>query len=94
MSDGRMIQARHSNSLYAWIIKLIINYIPIDKYQHWFFPRKEYTCPNMNACSCRETQLETYDHVIYDYVRYNKVVSNTLTDIIGFLQDNPDAFCF
>ena len=58
------------------------------------FPREEYACPNMNGCPCKEAQLETCDHVIYDCVRYNEVVGDTLTDIIGFLQGNPDAFCF
>jgi len=57
-------------------------------------------------CPCKEAQLETCDHVIYDCdhviydcvryncVRYNEVVGDTLADIIGFLQGNPDAFCF
>jgi len=37
---------------------------------------------------------EICDHMLYNCIRYNIVAGDTLVDIIGFLQDNPDASCF
>jgi len=40
--------------------------------------------------------VSSNNHVLYDCAHYNGAVgdTDTLTDIIRFLQGNPDAFCF
>ena len=52
------------------------------------------TYPRMNTCLYGMAQLKTQDYILYNYVQYNRVVSNILANIIGFLQGNLDAFCF
>jgi len=68
--------------------------LPQAKYRRRFFSREEYAYPEMNVCACRQAQLETHEHVLSEYTRYNGVVGDILDDIIDFLEGNPDAFCF
>ena len=63
-------------------------------YWHHFFPREENACLEMNPCPCGQAQLETCEHVLFKCTRYNRVVGDTLDDIIDFVQGNPDAFSF
>ena len=41
----------------------------------------------MSVCPCRQAQLETHEHVLFEYTRYNGVVGDTLDDIIDFLEE-------
>jgi len=67
------------------ITRLITNHALIGEYWCHFFPQEKNICLEINACLCREVPLKTHNCIIYNYVR---LISNTLTDIIGFLQGN------
>ena len=50
----------HSNSLCAYITRLIINHTPIGKYKQRFFPNEPITCSYSNS------PIETWSHLLYD----------------------------
>ena len=52
------------NSMYAYIMKLIINHVPIGEYKLRFFPKKSF------ICICREYTIKMRRHILFDCVWY------------------------
>ena len=52
--------------MYAYIMKLIMNHIPIGEYKLRFFPKKSFTC------ICREYTIKMRRHILFDCVWYKK----------------------
>ena len=75
-----------SNSLCAWVTRLITNYVPISKYKKRFFPNEPTSCP------CGQAPLKIWDHILYDCKQYRqswKPKRDSLKDMIRFLDHNP-----
>ena len=75
-----------SNSLCAWVTRLIANYVPIGKYKKRFFPNEPTSCP------CGQAPLKIWDHILYDCKQYRqswKPKRDSLKDMIRFLDHNP-----
>ena len=56
-----------------------------------FFPRESFTCP------CGEYPIETRNHILHNYKRYNKYWNSNrklLKNFIAFLEFNPEVFSF
>jgi len=51
---------RHSNTLCAWITRLITNHALIGEYWHHFFPWEDNMCPEINACPWKLVILSSY----------------------------------
>ena len=90
--DGTWLKYfRHSNSLCARALRVIVNYAPIGKYQLRFFPQEEF------KCSCGYYPIETKHHIVHKCKRYNKYW-NPRKDMIShftlFLECNSRVFSF
>ena len=55
----------HSNSLYAWAIKAIMNYAPTGKYRLRLFSREEFKYP------CGLYSIESRCYILYECGRFN-----------------------
>ena len=79
-----------SNSLCAWVTRLITNHASIGEYRKRFFNEP-------TSCPCGQAPLETRDHILYDCECYQQLWNpkrDSLKDVLTFLDHNPGAFCF
>lgn len=84
----------HSDTLCVCPTWFFTNCAPTGEYRHRFFPHEENASPNMNACPCGLADLETRDHILYECGRFKGVIGESIFDIIRFLEESHDMFCF
>ena len=80
-----------SNSLCAYVARLVTNYVLISDYRLRFFSKESI------ACSCGNYPIETRRHILFEHPQYKKswnLKRESLEDVLTFLEFNPGAFCF
>jgi len=81
----------HSNFLCARVTRVIMNHAPIGKYHLRFFLRENF------SCSCSLYLIESRQHILHEYRRYNKYWNpnrESFSYFIAFLKFNPGNFSF
>ena len=81
----------HLNSLCTRATWAITNHTFIGEYCLRFFPRESF------SCLCRTYPIKTRYYILYEYKRFNKYwnsLRDTLSQLVVFLEFNPDIFSF
>ena len=74
--------------LCAQASRAITNYAPIGEYQLRFFSREEFDCP------CGDYPIETRQHILHEYQRFNNYWNSRRNTIIHFMLSNLTQVLF
>ena len=74
--------------LCAQASRAITNYAPIGEYQLRFFPREEFDCP------CGDYPIETRQHILHEYQRFNNYWNSRRNTITHFMLSNLTQVLF
>ena len=80
-----------SNSLCAYVARLVTDHTPISEYRLRFFSKESI------AYLCSNYLIEMRRHILFKCPQYKKswnLKRELLKDILTFLEFNPRAFCF
>ncbi|KAF7785141.1 hypothetical protein Agabi119p4_1306 [Agaricus bisporus var. burnettii] len=90
------VKAADNSPLFARLMRVMCNHVPIGEYRVRFFPNEPY-----KLCQCDLKSPETRQHILmvcHLFVRrtnhYDLDGITTIRGLILFLQDNPQAFSF